>query len=342
MTARARESDVAALSARLIERLTGFMVTQAIYAITSLGVPDLLAEGPASAATLARRAGAHEQALHRFLRALAASRVVRETDDGTFELDELGHLLRSDAHPSLRDLVLYWGGEQTWRAWGHAVHSLRTGKPAFDHVFGTDEWTWFEAHPEESATFNGAMRGGAAGRALALRAYDWSGIERVVDVGGGNGATLIDLLSHEPHLRGVVVDRPSVAAEARERIAAAGLAGRCEAVAGDLFGDLPGGGDAYVLMIILHDWDVEDATRILASCRRAMPSGARLLVVENVLAGRAIDDLGKVIDLHMLVTLGGRERTEPEWRALLDAGGFRLERVLGEGRWSILEAFPKV
>ena len=117
MSAGAGESDVAALSARLIDRLTGFMVTQANYAITRLGVPDLLAEGPASAAALARRAGANEQALHRFLRALAASRIVCETEDGGFELDELGHLLRSDAQPSLRDLVLYWGGEQTWRAW---------------------------------------------------------------------------------------------------------------------------------------------------------------------------------------------------------------------------------
>jgi hypothetical protein len=250
-------------------------------------------------------------------------------------------LLRSDAERSLRDLVLYYGASPQ-QAWSEARYSFQTGRPAFDRVYGTTVWEFFARHPDAAEVFNGAMRGGAADRAVALRSYDWKGGELVVDVGGGNGALLIDLLSHHPGLRGIVLDLEHVAADAAERIAAARLERRCRAVGGDLFTAIPAGGDVYVLAIVLHDWDDERAAQILATCRKAMRTDALLLLIEMVLSEGTERDFRKIIDLHMLVETGGRERTDSEWRALLERGGFRLSRIFPGWPWSLIEARPLV
>ncbi len=314
------------------------MLTRALVVAAELDLAGALAAGPRTADELAAAVGADPDALRRLLRMLASHGIFSRESD-RFALDDVADCLRDDAEPSLRELVLYYGAEPQ-RAWGELLHSIRTGKPGFDRAFGTRVWEHFERDPDAARVFNGAMRGGAHSRARILRSYPFPDGATVVDVGGGSGELAIDLVSRRPDLHAIVVDRPHVVREAQARIDAAGLAGRCRAVPGDLFSELPAGGDAYVLAIVLHDWNDADALRILETCRRAAGAAARLLVIEAILDDEAPDDVMKLIDLHMLVETGGRERTEPEWRSLLDRAGFRLERILPGVPWCLLEAVP--
>jgi hypothetical protein len=323
----------------VVERLLGFIPSRAIYVAAKLGVADLLASGPRSADELAALCGAHGPSLQRVLRTLAAVGIFTQVEPGRFALNEPADVLRADVPESLRDLVIYYG-EVAYPVWEEALFSVRTGKRAADRVFGTSVWEYFEQTPEASTTFNGAMRQGAHARAAALGRYEWGGTETVVDVGGGNGTLLVDLLQAQPGLLGIVVDRAQVVAEARARIADAGLEERCSAEAGDIFGEVPASGDVYVLAIVLHDWDDEHAGAILRNVRAAMRAGTILLLVEAVVPEDGTSTLGTLTDLHMLVELGGRERTEPEWRALLERNGFRLARILPLEPWSVLEAVP--
>jgi hypothetical protein len=323
----------------VVQGVFGFILSRAIYVAAKLGVADRLAAGPMTAEELADASGADAAALARILRTLVSAGIFARTDDGRCELNEPARLLCADVPGSLRSLVLYYG-ELSYRAWGEVMHSARTGEPAFDRVFGAGFWAYLEQDPAAAAVFNGAMRGGAASRGAALEGYGWRGDETVVDLGGGDGSLLIDLLSRHKGLRGVVVDLPHAAGAARARIADAGLDARCTAVAGDLFGDLPHDGDVYVLAIVLHDWDDERAAAIVANCRRAMGDDAVLLLIEFVMPDGDAPHVGRLIDLHMLVETGGRERTEAEWRALLEAGGFRLMRVIPGEPWCALEARP--
>jgi O-methyltransferase/methyltransferase family protein len=327
-------------AAFVVEEALGFVLSRAIYVAAKLGIADLLVDGPLTSDELAARSGAHGPSLGRFLRTLASAGIFSRTDTGgRFELNQAAGLLRSDVEGSLRELAVYYG-ELAYRGWEEALHSVRTGEPGFPRVFGTGFWDYLEQNPEAATTFNGAMRGGAKTRALALRAHAWEGTETVVDLGGGDGTLLVDLLSHHAGLRGIVVDRPHAVATARARILEAGLEARCEARAGDLFSEIPSESDVYTLAIVLHDWDDEHAGAILRTCRQAMRDDSRLLIVELVMSESGSPSLGQLLDLHMLVELGGRERTELEWRALLEESGFRLTGVRPAPPWSVLEAVP--
>jgi hypothetical protein len=230
---------------------------------------------------------------------------------------------------SVRGYIIMQGEAWIWDAWGRALHSVRTGEPAFTHLHGMDAFAYLEGHPEAAATFNAGMTGRAASADVAVaRTYDFSGVRTIVDVGGGHGLLLSTILEAYPAARGILLDLPSVAAGARERIAAAGLAGRCDVIAGDFFASVPPGGDCYLLANVIHDWDDDRAVAILRSCQRAMADGGRVLIIEAVLPTGNEPHPGKVGDLQMLVITGGRERTAAEYRALLTAGGFRSGRVV--------------
>jgi O-methyltransferase domain/Dimerisation domain len=309
--------------ARLLHLVGGFMLTQNIAAVVRLGVPDLVAERPRSAEALAEAAGADPDALRRALRALASVGVFLE-EDGVVLHTELSELLRSDVPDSAAGQVLLLSGLH-YRTWSDAFESFRSGEPAFPRVYGVPMFDWLDEHPEDAAIFNRVMTGGAIGRRAPLLARDWSGVETVVDVGGGTGATLTAVLAAHLHLRGTIFDLEHARAGAQETIAGAGVADRCSFVAGSFFDRVPEGADAYVLSAILHDWNDERAGAILRSCRAAVHDRSRLLIVEAVIAPGNEPDWMKILDLHMLVALGGRERSEEDWRALLAANGFRLE-----------------
>jgi hypothetical protein len=317
---------------RLRHKIMSYIVSQAIFAVTEAGVIDSLGEGPADAAELAHRAGVDRDALTRFLRVLVAEGLFTESPPGTFGLTTMGSYLRVDRPGSLRHLVTLMADE-AYGVWGRAEHSLRTGTPAFSEVFGSAMFDWLAQHPERSAAFDRAQAGLVTKRMAPLVQWDWSDVRTLVDIGGGNGTLLRGLLARYPHLQGVLFDLPHVVKEAD-------VGDRCRLVGGDFFDKVPPGGDVYVLAQILHDWSDDDAIRILSRIAEAMPGHGRLLVLEQVMPDDDKAHPEKLLDLHMLVLLGGRERTLADWRELLDAGGFELLRTESASRSSLLVAAP--
>ena len=320
-------------AATLLHLMTGYRAMQALYVAARLGIADLLKDGARGSEELARATGADARALHRLLRALASLGVFGEDADGRFAPSELGALLRSDVPGSLRAAAIFFGDERNWHAWGKLERSVMSGEPVRGPR-GTQVFLEESARdPEGAALFNAAMTSlTSAFDAAVTAAYDFSRLGTLVDVGGGQGALISSILAANPALRGILFDIPPVIESARGRIGEAGLAGRCELVAGDFFASVPAGGDAYVLKWVIHDWDDEHSVAILGSCRRAMARDGRLLLVERVVPERvdqSADTQGIVLgDLNMLLWTGGRERTAAEYRALLASAGFTLARIV--------------
>ena len=323
------EAERAASPAALMELVQTFRVSLALHVTATLGVADLLAAGPRTAADLARATGTHAGALYRLLRAVASVGVLAEDEAGAFALTDLGQFLRADHPRSVHGNAVWTGHPAPWGTWQHLRHSVETGEPAFRHLHGVDPWEYGEQHPDVGALFDNAMTSLSLQQRDAVAAgYDFAGVRTVVDVGGGHGAQLAAVLAAHPQARGVLFDQPHVVAGAGPVLREAGVEGRSEVVGGSFFEAVPAGGDVYVLSRIIHDWDDAQATAILRTCRGAMGPDARLLLVERVLAPRNAPDPGKLMDLTMLVMLGGRERTAAEFGALYAAAGFRLTRVL--------------
>src|SRR5437868_3353470 len=280
--------------AALMQMVLGCLVSQAVCVAAKLGVADLLAEGPKGAGELAEATGAHERSLYRLLRTLASVGVFRELPGRRFELTPMAEALRSDAPGSLRDAAIFMGEEWHWRVWGHTIESVRTGGPAWERAHGSEVFPWLAAHPDESAVFDRAMTSFSnLATAAVVKAYDFSGFDTLVDVAGGHGFMLSEILRANPSLRGVLFDQPHVIEGAREFVASKGLAGRCEPAGGDFFESVPAGADAYVMKHIIHDWDDERAVLILKNIARAMRDGGRVLLVEMVLPPANVPHLGK-------------------------------------------------
>jgi hypothetical protein len=304
----------------------GYRISQAIYVVVELGIPDLLAAGPKCCDELAMETNTHAPTLFRILRFLTGTGLFNELGPKEFELTRLGSTLRSDLpgsfHPGVRCLL----SEFDWIPWGRLIHSARTGETAFDHVHGMGPFEYFRKNAEASAVFNSAMTSIAArsGTRIVER-YDFSGLRKVVDVGGGHGFLLATILRANPTIRGVLFDLPDVVAGAGQVLENFAVRDRCEVVGGSFFGALPTGGDAYVLRQIVHDWDDDRALAILLNCRAAMTEAGKVLVIEREIAPHHRDAMRVLhADLEMLVNVGGMERTEAEYRSLLEKAGFRL------------------
>jgi predicted O-methyltransferase YrrM len=320
--------------------MSGMMRTQTIAAIAELGVADAIADGVTGTDELAREVGADADALRRMLRLLEADGIVIQDAPGVWRLGETGELLREGVTGSMRQQAMLFGAE-LYQAWAGAGATLRTGEPAFQAHFGAAFFDWLTQHPIRGRSFDRAMSGTATVRMAPLLARDWSQVETVVDVGGGNGMLIEALLEHVPGLRGITFDLPAVTERAASRLEKnAGLAGRVSAEAGDFFEAVPSGAGAYVLAQVLHDWSDDDCVRILQACRRAARPGARVLVLEQVLPEGPEPNVAKLTDLNMLVLLGGRERTRAEFASVLAAGGWTLAEERSGPRWSLLEAAP--
>jgi hypothetical protein len=329
--------------AHLLELILGFQVSHAIHVAATLAVADLLASGPMSSAALATATKTHPQALYRLLRALAAVGVLNEDAERNFSLTPVGAHLRSDIAGSCAPMAELMGLHSVWAAWGDLAYAVRTGNTAFDHVHGRGVWEYRAQHPEEAKLFDRAMATRSEQSTDAvLAACDFGRFAHVVDVGGGGGTLLARILATNPHVRGTLFDQPPTAARAEPLLASLGLAERCQAVGGNFFVAVPEGGDAYVLKNILHDWDDTAAVGILTSCRRAMRPGARLIVLEHVVGPPNEVARGKLLDLHMLVMNGGRERSRDEFAALLRQAGFRMTSVTATSALpSVIEGVPE-
>lgn len=303
---------------------------QAVCVAVRLEVPEHLAEGPLATADLAAAVGADEDALTRLLRFLAVEGWVTLLEDGRFALSSIGMGLRRDDPGGARDYVMACGA-RGWPTWGGLEYSVITGRPAYEHLFGRTFFEDVAADPVQRAAIGRLLDDGAAEMSgLLAAARDFSAVRVVVDVGGGGGVMLRGLLRAHGHLRGVLLDRPEAIERAGPLLAAAGLRDRCRLLPGDFFREVPAGGDLYLLSWVLHDWDDRQAVAILANCRRAMSPDARLLVLETPMGERPQETPQAVaLDLGMLVTTGGRERTVAQYRQLIEAAGLRLARVQG-------------
>lgn len=313
------------------QMVTGCLVSQLTYVAAKLGIADRLADGPKTAAQLAAAVDAHPQSLYRVLRALAALGVFVEDADGRFALTQLAGPLRREAPDSLHAFALMWG-ETFWSACGSLLHCVRTGQTAFDHLHGMGAFEYMRQHPQAAEIFDQAMSNLTRVQAAAVvGAYDFSGVQTLVDVGGGKGTLLAAVLRAHPGMRGVLYERAEVLPAARKALEGEGILGRCELRRGDFFASVPEGGDAYTLKDVVHDWDDERASAILANCARAMGPRAKLLLIERGLPPRNVLGPGKMVDVVMLAMTGGRERSEPEYADLLSRAGLRLARVVPTG-----------
>lgn len=324
----------------LLQMVYGAQTAQVIYVAAKIGLPDLLKDGPRGAAEIAAASGVDPAVLRRILRFLVSRGICVELPNDSFELSELGQPLRSDQPDSLRHRAIF-NGEVLSPLWGELLYSVTSGESAAQRVFGKSLYEYFGEHPETGALFDRTMASAARYRHRpAVAVYDFSTFGSIVDVGGGNGALLISILQEYSQPRGIVFDLPPVVARARGNIEAAGLAHRCSVVAGTALESVPEGGDAYLLSNFLIDIDDHRAGTILRNCRKAMADGAKLLLIEWVIptADDAADPYRlwdtASMDLIMLViggSRGGRVRTTQEFRVLLEAAGFTLQRVISTG-----------
>jgi SAM-dependent methyltransferase len=335
----AHAADPVAVRFQLLDLLAGFLRTQALCTVARLGVADLLGDEPTAVEEIADRVGVDPSALHRVMRLLASNGVFSERTPGAFVSTALSDGLREDQPASVRYMAMLQGSD-TYAAAGEMLRSVQTGEPAAETVFGMPFFEHLEQDSEQGDVFNRAMGGGAAARAATALEYDWSGVSVVADVGGGNGALLSTVLAAHPHLRGVVFDLPHVVVEAEPVLESAGLDERCDTVGGDFFTDSLPRADVHVLAQILHDWDDEQSVAILRNCRRSLADGGRLLILEQVLPAGDEPSYAKVLDLIMLLMLGGKERTESEWQVLLEQGGFELQNITAGPATSLIEGAP--
>lgn len=325
-------------TARMIELMAGFQLSQALYAVAKLDVPTLLAEdGPLPVSALADRAGAHPGALHRLIRSLTPLGVFRGEGD-LIHVTELGATLSRNHPSSMYDVLCYWM-ETHYGPFGELLTTARTGTPGADAHLGESFFDWITADTDRAELQNRAMAGMSSSvRAGVFDDYVLPAGEVVADIGGASGNVLTELLELNPDRRGIVLDLPAIVPGAHENLARVGMADRVEVVAGDFFTSVPTA-DVYLLSYVLHDWDDESCLRILRSVAAAADTGARLLLLESVVPADELPHLSKLTDLTMLGITTGQERSADEYRALLDRAGFTLDRTVSTSSpYSIVEA----
>ena len=335
-TARAKEIPP---PIQMLQIMSGFWISRCVYILAKLGIADLIKEQSQTVEELAAATGTHGPSLFRVLRALAAVGIIRQDAQDRFGATPLSDTLRSDIRGSLRAFAMTELGEEHYPAWGELLHGVRTGEIAFDKAFGMPVWEFFVANPDNAKVFNDAMSGMTAQADEALHAaYDFGGIEKIMDVGGGHGGLITSILKRNSNMRGLLFDSPQVIEGARANIDGSGVGDRCELVGGDFFKSVPSGADAIILKWIIHDWNDQQSVAILKNCHRALPDNGKLILVEAVVPATSEPHFSKFIDLNMMVMTGGRERTESEFSKLYEDSGFQLTRVVPmESPFSVIE-----
>ena len=312
----------------ILQIVNGAYVAGAVSCLAQLGIPDLLENGAKSAEELAAQTGAQPDALYRLMRATACVGVLAEGSDKKFSQTPMSAVLRTNAHPSLRGLAIMTGREWHERGWSRLEYCVRTGKQALDEIYGMTIFEYLKHNPEESRIFDNAMTGLSSidGPAVA-DAYNFAGVQNIVDVAGGHGLLLATLLGRNPHLKGTLYEVPHVL-EGAKTGALKPYMDRCTLASGDMFSSVPAGADAYIMKHIIHDWPDDACVKILKACRQGVNPGGKVLVVDCVIQPGNDFSPVKFLDLQMLIFPSGRERTEPEFRKLLEASGWKLSRII--------------
>lgn len=323
----------------LVDQLVAFGRARAISVIAELGVADQIAAGHTGLAELAAAVGADEQALSRVLRQLVSIDILTWDPTAGYGLTAQGELLRSDVPGSQHATAVMMGSDYMFQTWGQLAHSVRTGQDAFTAAHGKPLFDYLAEHPADNAGFDAAMAAQESVFTELAAAYPFTDGQHLIDLGGGRGTLLTEVLTAHPGLRGTVFDAPATAERGRGRLAAHPLAGRLDFQGGDLFEGVPAGGDVYLLSRILHDWTDEQCLTILRHCRSVMKEHARLLVLERVVPDDFSPGLAIDWDVRMLAITGGRERTSSEYRALFEQAGLvEADRLHLGGETDVLVA----
>jgi hypothetical protein len=321
----------------MMKFILGKWISKPIYVAAKLSIADILSDGPKSIEELAQMIDVHAPSLYRLMRALACLGIFSETNDGRFESTPMAECLKSDA---LRPIALMMHSDWHDKAWANLLESVKTGEKAFDNAHGMPVFDWFRQNPQAARIYNeaNAIKASTSHRAI-IDVYDFSGINSLADIGGGNGALMVEILKANPSLSGMIADLPSVVTAAKDFISKHGLESRCNVIACDFFHKIPAGSDAYLMSHILHDWDDEQCLTILKNCHSAMKPGTRLLVVEAIIPKGNEFSIAKLLDLEVFVMGGGRERTANEYRELFEHTGFEISRIVPTAESiSIIEA----
>jgi hypothetical protein len=307
--------------------LIGAALSRAVSTIAELGIADLIQTGqPQPVEHLARASKTHEPSLYRVLRFLASHGLFRETENRKFDHTALSAALRSDAPGSYRAGAQMF--HHLFAGWEGLHHSVQTGAPGFNKVFGAPIFDYIQTHPEMGPVFDAGMTSlNFYETTTMLEAYDFSGINVLADIGGGNGSLLCAVLPRYPNMKGILFDLGHVIGRAKERLKASGLAERCTAIEGSFFESIPAGADTYFFRHIIHDWTDEQCIQILGHCRKVIPANGKLLIADGVVPAGNAPSPTKDLDMTMLTFPGGKERTEAEFRSLLEASGFTLKSI---------------
>jgi hypothetical protein len=316
---------------RMMQLTTGMVFTAALQPIARLKIADMLSDGPLPVAQLAAETATNEDALYRVLRLLASVGVFTELPGKVFAITPMSQLMRSGVSGSIRDLIVWISNPFHFEVHAELGHSLKTGHPAVEKVYGQTAFEAIFSRPEVASDFNLAMT--CFSRRIApalLEAYDFPAISTLMDVAGGHGAVLCEILARYPKMKGILFDIRSVIEEATGHICALKMDQRCQTIKGDFFDAIPAGADAYYMQHILHDWKDDRCLKILANCRRALEGreNGRLLIVDSVVPETSDPHPSKWLDIEMLLMPGGRERTRPEWEALFTKAGFEIARIV--------------
>jgi len=313
----------------LMQMLFGALMQKNISVAAKLGIADLLAEKAQTADELAAETGTHAASLYRVLRTLASVGIFAENSGGKFELTPVAELLRSDVPNSMRDFALMLGGEWHWRIFSELMHSVMTSETAQKKACGAELFEYLANNPEDAEVFNRAMTSHSLAAVPAIvEAYDFSDIGKLVDIGGGQGILLAGILKANSQMEGMLFDMPSVIEGKNELLEKESVAARVEKVSGSFFESVPAGADAYLMKHIIHDWTDEQNIKILHNINSAMNENGKVLIIEMVVPVGNESSPSKILDLQMLIGTGGKERTEKEYRELLEAAGFRLTRII--------------
>lgn len=327
--------------AQVAQTIMGLVTSSAVSALARLGVPDQLESGPKTVDELAQTVNARPDLLYRLMRATASIGILAQTPEGTWAQTPKSDVLRTNASPTLRHLAVFLADECRTRSFGSLDETVRTEELSFDRIYGVPMFEYFEKNPVAGENFNRAMAALSSAESPAIAdAYDFSGIRSVTDVGGGHGLLLTTILERHPAMTGTLYELPQVirhmADGPTERVK-----DRIRLFEGNMFESIPPGDDAYIMKRVIHDWPDELCGKILSGCRAGIRDGGTLLVVDSVVPTDGRFSPAKFMDLTMMLVVGGKERTEDEFRALLEASGWRLNRIIPTASaLSIIEGLP--
>lgn len=325
----------------LLNKLYGYQITQSLYVATKLKIADHLKLSPLTSQELAKKTHCHADALYRMMRCLSSFGIFCENSDGTFSLNEESQQLVSDNENSLTDYILLCG-EELYKNAANLLHSIKTGETAFDDMYGMPAWTYLEKNPDRAKLFNNSMeKASYLVNHEILKQFDFLSSQSIVDVGGGKGHLLSAILQAHPHCTGIIYDLSHVYEAAKNMIETNGLISRCQVQSGDFFQFIPSQGDIYLLKAVLHNWDDENAIKILKNCHNAMKEGSQLIIIDRLIQDNQHKQLVCQIDIHMLLVLTGKERTLADYTNLLNAAGFNILGItLTNTSFSMIKCAP--